>query len=237
MYKPLRLLANPHLPLISHQLNRFFPQALWAGPANQPAIALTFDDGPHPADTPHLLDILAKHNTRATFFFLGNRLPAARGLVNQVFAAGHQVALHGYEHYPFPFKWPGALQAQLQLTQALLAAACDCDPANLRDVRPPSGLFTPNTLTRLARWGYRPVMWTVVPPHWLQPAAVTIQQAKQQVSNGALLVLHEDKPGPPVAGLADHIIPGLKAAGLKFVTVAEMWTTPAGSPGDPNSLI
>jgi hypothetical protein len=65
-------------------------------------------------------------------------------------------------------------------------------------------------------------MWSVAPFHWLQPAEVTIHQVQRQVSNGALLVLHEGLAGPPVLDLAEAIIANLKAAGFLFITVEEM---------------
>ena len=87
------------------------------------------------------------------------------------------------------------------------------DAAAIRDVRPPYGLYTPAVLQALAAWGYRPVMWSVVPFHWLQPAAPSIAQATGSARPGSVLVLHESLAGPPVAELSDAIIPRLKAAG------------------------
>jgi hypothetical protein len=93
-----------------------------------------------------------------------------------------------------------------------------------RDVRPPYGIFTPHTLTLLARWQYRPVMWTVVPGHWLQPAAVTVRQVLAQTRAGAILVLHEgQRYGPPVARLVDTILTFLPAEAWQFVTIDQLW--------------
>jgi len=209
----------PHLHPI---LQRQFPQALWVGPADRLDIALTFDDGPDPRDTPQLLDVLARHRVVATFFWLGERIQALPALARAAAAAGHQIAIHGYAHQAFPLLPATALRNQLDRTRQLIADASGQNPATIHDVRPPFGVFTPRTLARLAEWQYRTVMWSVVPCHWLQPAAETVQQVVQQTRAGAVLVLHEGQPcGPPVAVLADALISCLRA--WRLVTIDQLW--------------
>jgi peptidoglycan/xylan/chitin deacetylase (PgdA/CDA1 family) len=70
-------------------------------------------------------------------------------------------------------------------------------------------------------------MWSSVPLHWLQSGAATAQQVREEVRPGSLLVLHEgQRHGPPVAELLDAIIPQLKQADLRFVTVDQLWQAP-----------
>ncbi len=212
------------VPQIHPILQRQFPEALWGGPNEQTTIALTFDDGPDVRDTPALLDVLARHGTRATFFWLGERMQALPELAQAADAAGHQIAIHGYRHQAFPLVSASVLRMGLNRTRGLIAEATGQNPATIRDVRPPYGIFTPHTLTLLARWQYRPVMWTVVPGHWLQPAAATVQQVVTQTRAGAILVLHEgQRRGPPVAALTDTILTRLSAAGWRYVTVDTLW--------------
>jgi peptidoglycan/xylan/chitin deacetylase (PgdA/CDA1 family) len=212
------------VPRIHPILQRHCPQALWAGSGQERCIALTFDDGPDPRDTPVLLDVLARHGVRATFFWLGERVQARPGLVPMAVAAGHQVAIHGYVHHAFPLLPAVMLRAQLDRTRAVIADESGQDRMAIRDVRPPYGIFTPHTLTLLARWQYRPVMWTVVPGHWLQPAAVTVRQVLAQIRAGAILVLHEGQPhGPPLATLVDTILTLLRAEAWQFVTIDQLW--------------
>jgi peptidoglycan/xylan/chitin deacetylase (PgdA/CDA1 family) len=186
-------------------------------------VALTFDDGPDPRDTPQLLEVLARQQVTATFFQLGQRAEQSPALVSAVAAAGHQLALHGYRHRPFPLEAPLALRAQLAYTQRLLVALSGQESAVIRDVRPPYGLCTPAGLRALAAWGYRPVMWSVAPFHWQQPPSATIAQATHLVRPGSVLVLHESLGGPAVADLTDVILTWLKAAGFQFVSVDQMW--------------
>jgi peptidoglycan/xylan/chitin deacetylase (PgdA/CDA1 family) len=223
MPKRIKLLLKRLYPLAHRYLSRRFPQALWAGSSTQPNIALTFDDGPHRKDTGQLLEVLARHKVPATFFFLGNRLLSHREVVHRVYRQGHQIALHGYHHRPFPLEKATTLETHLQQTQGLLVEICQAQATAFRDVRPPYGWFTPATLRRLERWGYRPVMWSVVPPHWLQEAPTTIGEVTRQTRNGTILILHEDKTGPTVASLADEIITRLTALNFHFVTIEQLW--------------
>jgi len=143
--------------------------------------------------------------------------------VRAVAGAGHQLAIHGYRHRPFPLEVPASLRSQLAHTQQLLASLSERDSAVIRDVRPPYGLSTPATLAALTAWGYRTVMWSLVPFHWLQPAQPTIAQVTRLIRTGSVLVLHESLGGPPVAQLTDAIVIRLKAAGYQFVSVEQMW--------------
>ncbi|MCW5851560.1 MAG: polysaccharide deacetylase family protein [Anaerolineae bacterium] len=206
-------------------LRRRFPDALWMGDTNFPVVALTFDDGPDPRDTEALLRVLDRHGAAATFFLIGERARRYPDLVRAVADAGHQQGLHGYYHRAFPLQPAPRLAHSLRQTQAALAEATGQPPDQYRDVRPPYGVFTPSTLKALCGWGYRPVMWSVVPLHWRQSARQTVREVVEQVHPGALIVLHESLPGPPVARLADEILPRLQDAGYEFVLVNDLWRT------------
>ena len=209
---------------MSTVLQRRFPDALWAGRPATPLVALTFDDGPDRQDTPQLLEVLARQQITATFFHVGEHVERWPDGVRAVAGAGHQLAIHGYRHRPFPLEVPASLRRQLAHTQQLLASLSERDSAVIRDVRPPYGLSTPATLAALTAWGYRTVMWSLVPFHWLQPAQPTITQVTRLIRTGSVLVLHESLGGPPVAQLTDAIVIRLKAAGYQFVSVEQMWS-------------
>jgi peptidoglycan/xylan/chitin deacetylase (PgdA/CDA1 family) len=215
----------------SRVLEPYVPTALWRGGPGAPHIALTFDDGPDPRDTPRLLDILAKRGVTATFFQLGERAERRPELVRAVADAGHQIGMHGYRHRPFPLEAPQVLRRHLAYTQRLLADISGCAATAICDVRPPYGFSTPTVFDSLTLWGYRSVMWSVVPFHWLQPAEPTIAQALQLVRPGSILVLHESLGGPPVAALADAIIIRLQEADYRFVTIDAMWRAQAVAAG------
>jgi len=205
------------------QLRQRFPQAFWRGDPERREIALTFDDGPHPRDTPALLALLDGLGVTASFFHVGTRAAAEPALANQVAEAGHQIGLHGYEHQSFLLKRETALLQELARAQDVLAQATGREPSAFNAVRPPFGHFTPPILDSLVAAGYLPTMWTIVPFHWLQPAEATVRQVLNGVANGSILVLHESLPGPAVLDLAAAVLPGLLDAGYTFVTVHELW--------------
>jgi peptidoglycan/xylan/chitin deacetylase (PgdA/CDA1 family) len=214
-----------------HQvLQPAFPGCLWAGVKNSSAIALTFDDGPHPQYTPQLLNVLRKYNISASFFWLGTCVQQSPNIAKAVYEEGHWIGLHGYDHQNFPQMQASNLKQTLQLTQEAIAQACGLDLSQVQkrmvDVRPPNGLFTPNTLNRLSAWNYRPVMWSLIAEDWTQPGvSVVVKRVLQQVQKGSLMVLHEGYRGggKDVADITAQLIPCLLEQGYQFVTVNQLW--------------
>lgn len=107
----------------------------------------------------------------------------------------------------------------LERTRELLARNAGRDPAQINSVRPPYGHLTRPLVRRLLAWGYLPVICSLMPTHWIQPAALTVRHVVRQIEGGSLLVLHEALGGPAVAGLTDTILTRLASRGFNFVTV------------------
>src|SRR5690242_1573529 len=83
-------------------------------------VALTFDDGPHPATTPALLDLLRRHGVKATFFFTGIRAAAHRDLVARTVEEGHAVYGHGWDHTNFEHAPASEILESMERVEALL---------------------------------------------------------------------------------------------------------------------
>ncbi len=214
----------PLYPILYRILQPSFPSCLWTGATNSRAIALTFDDGPHPQYTSELLQVLDRYSIRASFFWLGACVDRNPTVAREVYKRGHWIGLHGYHHHSFPFLKPDALKQSLEKTQEAIAQACQIHPDNVRDVRPPNGLFTPQTLNLLHQWNYRPVMWSVVPEDWERPGVyVVVQRVLQQVQNGSLIVLHDGYcGGQDVAQTTAQLIPQLLQQDYHFVTIDQL---------------
>ena len=215
----------PLFPVVHRVLKPAFPNCLWAGSLREPTIALTFDDGPHPRYTPQLLQVLDRYSVTASFFWLGACVRQNPKIAKSVSDRGHWIGLHGYDHRSFPMLSTAALRDTLEQTQAEIAIACQLDPQVVRDVRPPNGLFTPQTLNLLQQWRYRPVMWSVVPEDWVSPGInIVVQRVLQQVQNGSVIVLHDGScGGADVAAIAGQLIPQLLHKGYKLVTIEALW--------------
>lgn len=204
-------------------LQRRHPSVLFFGDDSRREIALTFDDGPHPRDTPQVLDVLAKHNVQATFFLIGQSVERHPHLVKQIHQSGHQLALHCYRHIPFPIENASTLKGQLTRSRNAIAHACGISPDTIRDVRPPYGFFTAKTLSMLRDWGYRMVIWNSIPPHWMQPMNWSIKQILDEVLPGSIIVLHDGHGhGRKVASIVDTIVPKLKDMEYNFIKVEKM---------------
>lgn len=215
----------PIYPFLYKILKPTFPNCLWSGKKNQKAIALTFDDGPHPQYTPELLQVLDRYQIPASFFWLGvcvNRRPEVARLVA---SRGHGIGLHGYEHRSFVLLSPDELKQSLAKTQLAIATACAIATDAVRDVRPPNGLFTPKTLNLLEQWNYRSVMWSVVPEDWERPGvSCVVQRVLRQVENGSVIVLHDGYyGGQDVAQTTAQLVPQLLQQGYEFVTIDKLW--------------
>lgn len=216
---------SPLFPLVYRLLQPTFPHCLWCGNSNKKTIALTFDDGPHPQYTPQVLSVLKRYNITASFFWLGNCVNRFPEVAKTVSTQGHWIGLHGYEHDSFPFLSPNQLKQSLEKTQVAIYNVCNLSPEQVRDVRPPNGFFTPQTLKLFQQWNYRPVMWSVVPEDWVHPGVnVVVNRVMKQVKNGSLIVLHDGYfGGKDVAEIINILIPQLLQQGYEFVTVNSLW--------------
>lgn len=214
----------PVYPILYRILKPTFSNCLWSGSEKTPTIALTFDDGPHPEHTLQLLNVLDRHQVKASFFCLGILVDRYPQIAAEITNRGHWIGLHGYRHISFPLLKTEELYQSLTETQTKIATACGIPHARIRDVRPPNGLFTPRILKQLKEWNYRPVMWSVVPEDWVSPGvSIVVERVLHQVKNGALIVLHDGyHGGKDVALTIDVLIPALKQKGYQFVTISQL---------------
>ena len=102
-------------------------------------MALTFDDGPDPASTPAFLDLLAARRLHATFFLLGSMVARAPQLAAEIAAAGHEIAVHGWDHRYTILRGPGAVFSDLARASDAVSGATGARP---RFFRPPYGVLS-----------------------------------------------------------------------------------------------
>jgi peptidoglycan/xylan/chitin deacetylase (PgdA/CDA1 family) len=198
--------------------------------APQPRVAMTFDDGPHPEDTPAILEILERSRVRATFFMVGQRARAHPDLARRVAAAGHEIAVHSDTH-----PWWFSLASARRLRREVRGAARTIEDLTRRPprfFRPPMGHKNLFLGAELAAAGLRMVTWTARSYDTLAPASDRIRdKLLARATPGGILLMHEGvrrAPGersPTVAAL-EAIIEGLRARGLEPVSLGDLREAP-----------
>ncbi len=197
---------------------------------DQRVVALTFDDGPSPPYTDQLLEVLAKHNVKATFFMIGNRIEKCPETVRSVMAEGHQIGNHSYSHPLLGFLPPNSVRREIERTDKLL-----------RQVGVTGEIvFRAPVLTR-----FLPVAWVLAKGDrahiscniwswdWTtqNPDRITETVLKKTLSStraGSIIVLHDGKAENKDADRSgtveatDRIITALKRDGYRFVRLSDV---------------
>jgi peptidoglycan/xylan/chitin deacetylase (PgdA/CDA1 family) len=193
---------------------------MWKGPATRREVSLTLDDGPDPYYTPQLLDCLAAHDVKATFFLVGERAAAHRHLVQQIVDRGHEVGSHSYSHPDFlRLSWKSALQ-ELDATRQTLSAWSRA--AMPRLFRPPHGaLCSSSTVVPWSR-GERVVLWSVDLKDYLadEITDITARAARTRIGPGDIILYHGHNAAS--LGALPEVLRQVRKNGLAFVPVSKM---------------
>jgi peptidoglycan/xylan/chitin deacetylase (PgdA/CDA1 family) len=184
-----------------------------------PYIALTFDDGPHGTLTPKLLDLLAAHHLKATFFVVGQNAADHPEILRRAVREGHEIANHSWSHPNFGKMSDEAVRRELQKTDDAIAAAIGKRPTLLR---PPYGSIT----ARQKHWiheefGYRIIIWDVDPLDWKRPGpSVVTSRILKETHAGSIVLSHDIHP--PTIEAMPATFDQLERKGFKSVTVTEL---------------
>jgi peptidoglycan-N-acetylglucosamine deacetylase len=208
------------------------PQGQWfgrtfaGGVRGSKQIALTYDDGPNDPHTLKLLDVLAKHGVRATFFMIGRYVRQRPDIARAVAHAGHVIGNHTFTHPLLVFESAAVTRTQFVDCQQALEDAVG-EHSNL--FRPPFGGRRPETLRAARALGLETVMWNVTGHDWnAPPAAVIEKKVMRQMRGGDVILLHDgghramgaDRAQTVIA--TENLIRRYKDQGYEFVTVEEM---------------
>jgi peptidoglycan/xylan/chitin deacetylase (PgdA/CDA1 family) len=208
------------------------PTGQWYGrtftgvPAGSKQLALTYDDGPNDPYTLRLLEVLAKHEVRATFFMIGRYVRQRPDIVLEVSRAGHVIGNHTLSHPLLTLKSPGGIAKELTDCEQALDEAVG-GHSNL--FRPPFGGRRPAVLRVAQKLGLKTVMWNVTGYDWDPQSADDIERKViRQVDGGNVILLHDG--GHKEFGAyrsrtveaSERLISRYKSEGYEFVTVPEM---------------
>ncbi|GAA4876677.1 polysaccharide deacetylase family protein [Actinomycetospora straminea] len=187
-------------------------------PTREPRFVLSLDDGPHPATTPALLDVLARHGAHATFFLLGERATTYPDLVARIAAEGHEIGNHTWRDEPTWRLAPASFRENLRATQRVLTAH-----GPVRWFRPGSGWPTHRHLAIAEEEGLRCVLGTAVAVSGAGAGtATTARWLDPVVRRGVVVVLHEGPQRTGVAGTVDGLLARTARRGLAAVALSEL---------------
>jgi peptidoglycan-N-acetylglucosamine deacetylase len=153
-------------------------------------VALTFDDGPHPHGTPAVLELLREAGAKATFFLAGEQVLRRPALAAEIVAAGHRVELHCHRHRDQLWLTPRALLADCERGKAAIEEASGQE---VRDYRPPHGVFSAAGLRVIRARGWRPVLWSRWGKDWkarATPESIA-RHATAGIVAGDIVLLHD----------------------------------------------
>ena len=167
---------------------------------SEPVVSLTYDDGPDPEFTPGVLDALAAHNVKATFFVMVEPAEAHSKLVHRILAEGHEIALHGIDHTrlsTLPLRKAVALIKDAKLRLERVAGR------RITLFRPTYGAQTVQQYLATRALGMEVVIWSAWARDWdSSPAEVVAERAVQALHPGGFMLLH-DTSGDGVGALVD----------------------------------
>ena len=202
---------------------QWYGRALSELPRGTKQIALTFDDGPNDPYTPHLLDVLAKHDVLATFFMIGRYVRQRPDIAAEVARSGHVVGNHTFTHPFLAVQRLARIRKELEECNNALTDAIG-NHSNL--FRPPWGARRPGVFRVARQLGLEPVMWSVTGFDWNAPPAEYIERkVRRRICGGDVVLLHDgghrnfgaDRSNTVKA--VDHLVARYKAEGYEFVTI------------------
>ena len=198
--------------------------SIWHGDRSRHALALTFDDGPSES-TPALLELLAKHDAKATFFLCGHNVRRLNGIAREVAAAGHEIGNHTDSHPPLYFKSPGFIYQEIARAQESITEITGVTP---KLFRAPYGVRWPGLRSAQERLQLTGVMWTAIGRDWKLPAPRISRILLKKAQNGAIFCLHDGRvlqESPDIRATIDAvktILPALRELGFSLETVSSL---------------
>ena len=182
-------------------------------------VAITFDDGPHPQNTPRLLDMLRARNIKATFYVIGRSVDVHPQIVRRTVAEGHEIGNHTHTHRLLSKLSDSEVRTELSRCRDAIGRAAGVQP---RTMRPPyGGLLQRQRELVHSEFGYPTILWSVDPLDWKRPGpSVVASRILSGASSGGIILAH-DLHSQTVDAMP-AALDGLLRRGYKFVTVSQL---------------
>lgn len=231
-YDLLRRIEGPLSPAIDTPPRSFAGRSFVEGRVTEPVIAMTFDDGPHPENTPRLLDILAARGVKATFYLIGKQVSQHPEVAQRTLAEGHEIGSHTWSHRFLTTQTAHSIARELESAHRAIESALGTPPTTLR---PPFGAVT----RQMTRWidhqfGYPVILWSVSAQDWEDPSPGVITERLVSRARPGSVILNHDIYTPTVEAMAGTI-DQLLERGFRFTTVSDLLGLRSG-PGTAPTL-
>ncbi|MDJ0847711.1 MAG: polysaccharide deacetylase family protein [Myxococcota bacterium] len=195
------------------------PDVTYFVPGVSDAVALTIDDGPDPAGTPEILDVLHEHSARATFFLIGSRVARHEDLVGRIVDEGHEIANHDYRERMTVLVPEGERITDIGATHDLLSAF-----GPVRWFRPGSGLYDAGLLEIARDHRYGLALGDVFPLDGrVGSSRFHRWYLLRHAQPGSILILHDaEGRGSRTAETLRWVLPALRERGLEVVALSQL---------------
>jgi peptidoglycan/xylan/chitin deacetylase (PgdA/CDA1 family) len=213
--------CSPAAPLdgVLRRLAQRDPEVLYYVPTEASAVALTIDDGPDPESTPRILEVLARHGARATFFVITSRIPGNEDLLKRMLEAGHELANHATADAPSVDL--SRQDFERDLLDAHESLSRFTEP---RWFRPGSGWVDDEMLEVLATQGYRCALGSVYPfDPQIRSAWLASRYILWRSRPGSIIILHDHgNRGRRTVTTLETVLPRLARRNLRVLTLSEL---------------
>lgn len=210
-----------------HPRATVFGPVIWAGPRDRNAVALTFDDGPHPRFSARISEILAARSSRATFFCVGQFVKRHPALTRELAAAGQELGNHTWSHgMGTDIMFAARLVEELKRCQEAIREAAAVEP---NFYRPTVGVRTPAVHAAARYLGLKVVTWTSAARDGIRRfTAEKARKIAERVQPGDVLALHDGtltdrvEFRQPTVDNLPTLVDAIRDRGLKLVTLSQL---------------
>lgn len=225
-------LAGLHMQSLTGLAKLFLPNGIWNGKAAErllsqdasifggsPEIHLTFDDGPNPATTPHLLELFETEGVKATFFVIGKQVEKHEQLLLDISKGGHTIGNHTQSHAFLPMLTEKEIEKEILTTNQRIKDITGSEP-NL--FRPPFGIVDQKTHRLLTEKGMNTVYWSAFSEDWRHIGEHSVvERLYKHAVPGGIMVMHELEPtGNQTIAATAKLIRKLKDRDFSFSALA-----------------